>query len=270
MADANVAEKELKNEKKEEVSWAGMVDHFLKTPPTESIFRLYLLSFVLWNKGVILYILFGNADMADKLAIVNWRKYVYVTDEGSIFSVNVSLYLGPMILALFIYYLVFSKIKRIGEISLYDYLFKKHHTAELDRLKVEKDIAEKEIEVEDKKKEVIEKRVENIISEKKTKEELYKSAPVPEDPKWKEDYEFFKKTNHFFLFGDMITDIFYSEKNAFEEPSNKYYVHSRYVGIFKYLVIDACIDKKNDYYFFSDKGKFFIKMYEFEKEKGLL
>ncbi len=93
--------------------------NFLETPPTSSIFRLYLLSFIIWNKGVMLYILFGSADMADKLAVVNFGKYVPHFYQVSGWQTFISMYLGPLIIFILIYGIVFWK--GFGKVSLFEY-----------------------------------------------------------------------------------------------------------------------------------------------------
>lgn len=43
----------------------------LNSPPTLSLFRVYILSFIIYNKSLLLYIIFGSQSMEQKLLYHN-------------------------------------------------------------------------------------------------------------------------------------------------------------------------------------------------------
>jgi hypothetical protein len=85
-------------------NWAGIFDDFLNQPPTFSLFRLYILCFVLWNKKVILYLAFHNQSMWDKLH--NMYEFVPFFKKDAEWLNWVSMYIYPIGLMVIIYFIV--------------------------------------------------------------------------------------------------------------------------------------------------------------------
>lgn len=114
-------------------SWSGIFNDFISNPPTASVFRLYLLSLLIWNESAILYLAFHNQSMYDKLK----NFYEFVPYPHNVYS----LYLGPLIPLTIIYLIVFYKIRYLKvnneTKSVYDYLFYKHQTSLENRLRKE-------------------------------------------------------------------------------------------------------------------------------------
>lgn len=107
--------------------WSEVIGNFLNEPPTASIFRLYILCFILWNEKLILYIIFSKTDMASKLLygyswMIHFNYWLGSWPE-------LSMYFGPMILMLIIYFIVLFPIFRNSrgeKESLFYYLLNLH------------------------------------------------------------------------------------------------------------------------------------------------
>ncbi len=254
-------------------SWADLMYDFLNSPPTSSVFRVYILSFILWNKGIILYIFFGRADIADKLVYSNWSKYTalpdFIKNNTYLFlekiNIYVSIYLIPVFISAIIYSIVFKKFNSFDEKSLYDFLYAKHKDAEIARNKKEVEVIKSENailseEVKKKTAEINRSQLEKIIKET--------------DPtiQWIRDYQKFKVLNFSYKF-DKIIESYY-EKNAKVKEKNNFsgevqfeipkdilaYCHSN--GIIE-------IDQKEDKISVTNKGKYFIKKFLEDPVYGL-
>lgn len=261
-------------------SWADIFNDFLNSPPTSSIFRLYLLSFCIWNKGIILYILLGSADMGEKLAFINWSKFVPFYDPiDSIYYAYSSLYLGPLIIVILIFILVFGikitlfsfKIKEIP--SLYYIVYRKHIEAEKTKLNDEMEVTEM-------KTELIAKQLKNEGGQRKLTS--IKERPKPEisstGENYEESYKKFRKTSFFADFIGPYVNVYYDKKNDFSYEDLKNNFPQELV---KFLFIDKCfsyigtnkvasmetLNEPNNYRLkFNNKGEYYIKYFEWENE----
>lgn len=269
---------ESQSQKEGSKSWSGIVDDFLNFPPTSSIFRLYLLSFVIWNKGVILYIMFGNADMGDKLAFINWGKFVIFSDlclSQSILGIVVtyiSFYFGPILLGMVLCVLVFG-FKKIP--SLYYLLHSKHIDIKRRLINEQGEVQKKELDLVSQGIEIQEKKEQLVL-----KKEQGKPVLKPGSDDFEKGYKNFKKTSFFEMFTGRYKRIFYDKRNTF--------TYSDLSGLFPQALIDFLIQEKvftyvsNDHnYFdlassnapgnelikFNEKGEYYIRYYEWEEGK---
>jgi len=274
---------ELKNK-----SWADIFNDFLNSPPTSSIFRLYLLSFCIWNKGIILYILLGSADMGEKLAFINWSKFVPFYDPiDYIYYAYSSLYLGPLIIVILIFILVFGikitvfgiKITVFGfnikEIpSLYYIVYHKHVEAEKTKLNDEKEVTEM-------KTELIAKQLKNKASQQELT--LIKEQSKPPEinstgENYEESYKKFRKTSFFTYFIGRYVNVYYDKKNNFSYAdlmnnfrhelvqfllSDECFSH---IGTNKVASMETLNEPNNDRLKFNNKGEYYIKYFEWENE----
>jgi|GEM_PF-5051959 len=267
---------ELKNK-----SWADIFNDFLNSPPTSSIFRLYLLSFCIWNKGIILYILLGSADMGEKLAFINWSKFVPLYDPiDSIYYAYSSLYLGPLIIVILIFILVFGikitvfgfKIKEIP--SLYYIVYHKHVEAEKTKLN-------DEIKVTEKKTKLIAEQLKNEVSQQELT--LIKEQSKPPEissngEKYEKSYKKFKRTSFFTDFIEHYVNVYYDKKNDFSyaDLTNNFQRELvqflltdecfSYIGTNKVASMETLNEPNNYRLKFNNKGEYYIKYFEWENE----
>ena len=85
-------------------NWASIFDDFLNLPPTGSLFRLYLLCFLIWNKKVIIYLFSGDDLIRNRLN----NLYEFVPNLfflGGLWS----MYFGPVLLLILIISITFIK-----------------------------------------------------------------------------------------------------------------------------------------------------------------
>lgn len=136
------------NTKTTEKNWAAVFDDFMG-PPTASVFRLYFLSFILWNKKVLLYLFFHDASMWDKLHNI----YEFVPFYSSVQSYYLQstfgfilMYGGPLLLAWILYGITHYPVCKKIEFSLYNSIFIKNISSKMIRAQYESELREKEIE----------------------------------------------------------------------------------------------------------------------------
>lgn len=164
-----------KEVKSVEKNWAGIFDDFLNQPPTFSLFRLYLLCFVIWNKKVILYLAFHNQSMWDKLN----NMYEFVPFLHGCFS----MYFGPILLMFIIYCIVFFRwlpfsVTKEEKESLFYYFVTLHLKSKKREIKETGEIFEEKI-----------KTLEKAKTFEKSSEIFDRES---EQKKWEFEYEEFK------------------------------------------------------------------------------
>jgi hypothetical protein len=262
--------------KKEEKTLVGIFNDFLNTPPTASFFRLYILSFVAWNKSVILYILFDNNTMGYKLK--NWGTFVVNFSTDSHIFNTFSLYIGPLLVAYIFYFISLSKIFPV-KLGLKKFVFEKKYSLyyllkNIDRVQYLQYLDDKK-EVTKAEQEAVQaeiKAIKAIEKLEKIKPDLKIPEPVPKDPEWKKDWEDFKKTsyhssstyfNRFILeYRDSINNIKMNEdrvRNSFPET----YLFNLVTYFAKIKTLDFS-DSDSESIVLNNKGKYLIDMYEWE------
>jgi hypothetical protein len=242
----------MENKQKDDKSWAGIFDDFVSNPPTASVFRLYLLSFLIWNESAILYLTFHNQSMWDKL------KNVY---EFVPFHNEWSLYFGPFIPFMVIYIIVFLpvpflKVEKEWK-SFYDFLFFKHQTNLKRRLYAATDVLEAKSTQLEKQIEVVEKTEQlNETSERKG---------------WLEEYEAFKLRtaiySDFIKLSKIITTrknaVFVERNNGWEGIGLNFQIQTPVLEILDHLGLilkDRQSYSNSNYYMsLTRKGKFFFE-----------
>lgn len=252
-------------------SWSDIFDEFLSSPPTSSIFRLYLLSFCLWNKSVILYIFFGSADMGDKLAFLNWSKFIpFYNSTDSVYYAYLFLYLGPLIVSALIFILVFG-IKTLKIPSIYYMIYRKHSKAEKIKL-------DEEILIEDKKAIIIDAKIKNETGQRKLSSIKEQSKPeiISDGENYEEAYKKFRKTSFFTHFTATYKQIYYDKKNNFRHGD---LVNTFNRDLIEFLFNDKCFSyiatnkvanmetlnqPNHDQLKFNNKGEYYIKYHEWE------
>lgn len=285
----------------EKISWAGIFETFLNSPPTSSVFRLYLLSFIIWNKGVLLYIFFAKADMADKLAFGNWSKYVLFqscktvnTCEVSKLSIFIIMHLIPLLIALIICLIVFG-YKKFP--SIYSLVYKEHIKAEKDRLSDEIEVLEKRKERTEKESSVVDEEIKTENKKEELRLVVENKLPKPIPPKDLKDaensYRNFTKTS---LKRDFISNYEFLAYQQFNLFPIKYAYLKLGDALLIFLLRDECFcleDQspfkpkeyeiikivkglsgqiplvENPYIRFSKKGLYYIACTEWEEKTGL-
>lgn len=245
----------MQPEHNSEKSWAGIFDDFVTNPPTASIFRLYLLSFLIWNESAILYLTFHNQSMWDKL------KNVY---EFVPFHNEWSLYFGPFIpftiIALIVFlpvpFLIVDKKSR----SFYDFLFFKHQTNLRRRLYAEADVLTAKTTQLQKKIEVVQKT-----------EELNETN---EQKEWLGEYESFKLRRA--IYDDFIKLAkilnqkrpvsFYNSNNQWIAVNINFSIETAIIRVFTQELHLVLIDLESDnsshhYISLTKKGMYFYNQY---------
>lgn len=260
---------------REKATWANIVDEFLNTPPTGSLFRLYIFCFIIWNKTLILFIVFDNSDMSEKLTRQVLNTYTPFAHSYP----WLSLYGGPFLISGIIYMLSLKKFSLFNDKSVY-YWLKNIHLSQLE------ESYEQEIIVEQKKEKVLTLVEENLEKEKSNIEitkEIKKDAPQPpeDSPEWKEEYKLFKRTSHFRRFEYFVQSKYLDRKNVFDLYSNGESQDEDHLLLLDYLIDDKCLaitekskkpilKKEENFFSFNEKGIFYINSFFFEKENGLL
>jgi hypothetical protein len=216
---------------------------FFETPPTQSLFRLYLLSFIIYNKSLILYILFSSIDMSEKLKYYNFSYYIFYSEHAYI-----SMYIGPAVISIFLYLVSLYRFIDVSgnKVSIFYWLKYKNIEQQTDYIKKQQDV-----------------RIQmNIL-----KNQIYELAPQPMDKEWTNQYNGLKSTLHFKNFQELAEtfhgsgdDMFLMEPRYNSDTLNKLvsYLKQRYG-------INYIYSSNPD-----DKGYWFVKMYEFERDNGLL
>lgn len=243
----------------EEKSWASIFDDFVSNPPTASVFRLYLLSFLIWNESAILYLAFHNQSMYDKLK--NFYEFIPFHSEWS-------LYFGPLIPFTIIFLIVFLPIIKVDNSrkSLYDIVFylhqtnlKKRYAATTETLVIKSAQIDKQIEVATKNEKLI---------------ETEKIAETNERNQWLEEYESFKiRTALYSIFIELAKKInsnkisfFHNDNYTWTMDRENFKVETAVMRVFSEELELILIDQKTDYdsnHYLSltKKGLYFFEQY---------
>lgn len=218
-------------------TFADFTYDLLNDPPTKSVYRVYFLSFVIWNKASLYFLFFESTRSVEFKLSSLWLYTPFIDYVPFWFS----FYIGPLVL-LFLFYTLFSSIYLLGSGIHFNVLQREE--------KLKEDLLEKQL-----------KNIDTIETILNKNEDLEKQ--------WEQDVDGYEKDfkNNISYFNGKI----HSFKNLLQHALSVKKFHNGYVDYSRNEVMVKAISfletrglvtsDSNNYFSFTDKGNFLIKKF---------